>query len=514
MTVKIHIDPGAAGGKVRELTISEPTVTIGRDPHCAVVLSDPEKHVSRFHATIHRRDEAYHLTVGSKVNPVEVNGQPCGFGQSVQLTDGDTLAIPPFTMTFRIAVDDDATSVSQTRAPAHAWPDAPTQATRPAEPDPLDLGNLFSGGSRAPSAPEPDPFRLAQAPNQDTLIGGMANKQEDLLGALDAAPVDPLAALDRKSARPSPSSFGFDLDTFSLDSPPAGSASSPASAWQGSLAEDLPNPLVDLGDPRQKRVVEAPDHVHDFNLPYTPPPVAQQAPRSSPAPVPMPAAPATRAAPLAPVAVPAADATVIEARSATRAAEVFLKGLGLEGVSIAPADEEEFLRLASEITRSAVEGIMALLSSRGEMKKELRAPDRTMLAAHNNNPLKLMADAREALTFLFDPGQRPTGAFMTPAAAMQDACDDILAHEIGLVAGTRSAVEGAIRRFDPVQIEKLAEGDKAGGLLSNKRARLWDLYVDRYRKVELDLADNIDRLFERDFLRAYSEQVRRLRRPS
>lgn len=504
MSVKIRIDPGSAGGDVRELTLTLPVITIGRDPGCAVVLSDPQKHVSRAHATILRSGDGYQLAVGSKVNPVLVNGKPCGFGQTASLADGDVLAIPPFTMTFRVIADDDATAIAPARPPAEDWLDMPAAPPAPAEPDPLDLGNLFGAAPAAKGPPPPDPFRLPEAPARSAVDDGARLPDQDLLGGLDSTPVDPLAALERKSSRPSAGSFAFDLDAFPVnDATSPRSGTSPAGS-QGSLAESMPNPLVDLGNPRELRGAPAPDHVHDFNLPYHPPRIEEPA---SPAPARAEPAPAQR-----PTAPP--EKTVVETRSPTGAAAAFLAGLGLGDVANPPADEEAFLRLAGAITRTAVEGIMVLLSSRGEMKKELRAPDRTMLAARNNNPLKLMADAQEALSFLFDPGQRPAGAFMEPAQAMQDACEDIRAHEIGLVAGTRAAVEGSIRRFDPAIFEKLAETEKGGGLLSNRRARLWDLYVDRYRKTELDLADNIDRLFERDFLRAYSEQVKRLRRNS
>jgi FHA domain-containing protein/type VI secretion system protein len=157
-----------------------------------------------------------------------------------------------------------------------------------------------------------------------------------------------------------------------------------------------------------------------------------------------------------------------------------------------------------------VEGLITLLLARSEVKKELRAADRTMLASHNNNPLKFMGGVDEAVRFLFDPKSANTGAFLPPVRAIEDASNELMAHEMALVAGMRAAVVGAIKRFNPAIVEQ--EMAKAGGLVLNKKARLWELQVEKYEKMEQDMADNLDRLFESDFLSAYSEQVWRMQK--
>lgn len=196
------------------------------------------------------------------------------------------------------------------------------------------------------------------------------------------------------------------------------------------------------------------------------------------------------------------------------ALRAYLKGLGLDDLACPPERAAEYLELAGSITRTAVAGIMQLLLSRSEMKKELRAADRTMLAARANNPLKMMESANEALRFLFGPEGRQGAAFMPPLDAISDACSDILAHEFGLVAGLRAAVIGAIKQCDPETMAKLAEKQgKLGGLLANRKAQLWDTFVEWYRKAEETCADDVDRLFERDFLRAYMQQVEKMKKP-
>jgi type VI secretion system FHA domain protein len=190
----------------------------------------------------------------------------------------------------------------------------------------------------------------------------------------------------------------------------------------------------------------------------------------------------------------------------------FLKGLGLEAASVPPGEIDAYMERAGRIARAAIGGIVQLLVARGEMKKELRADDRTMLSATNNNPLKMMASEREAVGFLFDPAQSNALAFMPPLEAISDACLDIMAHEFGLVAGLRAAVLGALKRYDPRLIEQQAEKQgKLASLLGSRKSQLWDDFVDWYAKTEETAADDVDSLFERDFLRAYMAQVKKMR---
>ena len=129
-----------------------------------------------------------------------------------------------------------------------------------------------------------------------------------------------------------------------------------------------------------------------------------------------------------------------------------------------------------------------------------------------NNPLKMMSSSEEALKFLFDLKLQSVGTFMPPIAAMDDACKDILSHEFGLVAGMRAAVIGALKKCDPHAIEASAEKNgRIGGLLANKKAQLWDEFEAWYQKMEESMADDVDSLFEKDFLKAYHAQIQKLK---
>lgn len=187
----------------------------------------------------------------------------------------------------------------------------------------------------------------------------------------------------------------------------------------------------------------------------------------------------------------------------------FFDGAGLPGKDLPPAEAERMMRDCGAILRAAVEGLMMLLIARGEMRKEFQAEERTMVAARDNNPLKLMSDPHEAMAFLFDPMDR-TGGFLDPVQAIGDACEDLRAHEIALMAGMRAAILGALRRFDPRALERALE--QSGGLnLVGRKGKLWDLFVAHQEKLAQEAQDDFQKVFGRDFMGAYQAQLRRLK---
>ena len=207
----------------------------------------------------------------------------------------------------------------------------------------------------------------------------------------------------------------------------------------------------------------------------------------------------------APAQAPAAAA------SAAAALAAFMQGAGMERVDLSQADADALIAECGATVRAAVEGLMGMLLARAKVKEELRAADRTMVAARENNALKLAESVDEALQFVFDPAAR-SDAFLPPSRAVADACADLQNHELALVAGMRAALLGAIKRFDPDVIEKRLQKEGSKSLLANRKAQLWDSFVAFYQQTQTEAGDNFDRVFGAAFLRAYQEQIRRLSR--
>jgi predicted component of type VI protein secretion system len=187
----------------------------------------------------------------------------------------------------------------------------------------------------------------------------------------------------------------------------------------------------------------------------------------------------------------------------------FFDGAGMPQQDLSPEQAARMMRDCGAILRAAVEGLMMLLIARGEMRREFQAEERTMVAARDNNPLKLMSDPHEAMAFVFDPMDR-TGGFLDPVQAIGDACEDLRSHEIALMAGLRAAILGALRRFDPQALERSLE--KAGGLgFIGRKGKLWDLFVAQQEKLLQEAQDDFQKVFGRDFMGAYQAQLRRLK---
>ena len=211
-----------------------------------------------------------------------------------------------------------------------------------------------------------------------------------------------------------------------------------------------------------------------------------------------------------PASEPKPAAAVGASVAADAVLRAFFEGAGVAQRELSSAEAERLLRDCGAVLRAAMEGIMMLLIARAEMRKEFQAEERTMVAARDNNPLKLMSDPHEAMAFLFDPAERTDG-FLDPVQAVGDACEDMRSHEIALMAAMRAAILGAVRRLDPHALERAFEKSSSGFSLGSRKAKLWDLFIAHQEKLSRDAQEDFSKVFGRDFMGAYQAQLRRLK---
>jgi len=295
---------------------------------------------------------------------------------------------------------------------------------------------------------------------------------DDMLAAFDAVPhAAPLADLPPMSSTPS--------------MPPQAAAPRPAAPV------DFNAPTLPGDDTFFAGIAQAP--VSSVPFPAQPP-----APLVARAFEEMPAVAPARAAP-----VPSAPADA----SAEALRRAFLAGLGTPTLPL-DALTPEMMERVGRLLREATQGTLDLLLARATTKREVRA-DVTMIVSADNNPLKFSPDVAAALLHLLVP-QGP--GFLSPVAAMQDAYDDLRSHQFGFMAGLRAALAGVLKRFDPAMLEqRMAQKSMLDNVLPmNRRAKLWDLYIQLYRDIANEAEDDFHTLFGREFLRAYQEQVDRL----
>lgn len=126
---------------------------VGRAPGNRLVLEDPDKYVSRSHASVTLRDGRYYLTDAGS-NPSIVNDRPLGAGSEVALGDGDRIVVGDYVLQAVLegAIADDATMMVPAPTPAFApipapaWPQAPIE---PGPPDSLAGARILDGAAAA-----------------------------------------------------------------------------------------------------------------------------------------------------------------------------------------------------------------------------------------------------------------------------------------------------------------------------------------------------------------------------
>lgn len=185
------------------------------------------------------------------------------------------------------------------------------------------------------------------------------------------------------------------------------------------------------------------------------------------------------------------------------------EGLAVPGLRLAVLTPET-LRLLGQLLRESVHGTVQLLVARAALKREMRA-EMTMIVQRENNPLKFSPTVEVALQHLLNP---PTPGFMAAAPAVRDAFDDLRAHQMGVMAGMRAALEGVLKRFDPQHLEaKLTRKSAIASLIpATRKARLWELFQELFSQLQTEAEDDFDELFGKAFLRAYEEQLDGLQR--
>ncbi len=549
---------------------------IGRADGNALVLPDPDRYVSRNHASIAFRAGGYVIRDLSSASPVIVNGQPLGNGREAILAGGDEVRIGGYIL--RVLVDIPRSTPPLVSGHAGGQPaaprDDPLAMFGPSSTDPFaDLlpavppalpgrGQPDVFGTRAdapvrretiptdfdpfadlmapPAATDPfsqqatpprlpDDFNLGLAPassqNIDQLFGLSAGGSADPFAsghplgefgrsAESSSSLDPLVAIGAVSAQPAASGAQRDnsMEIRAAFSPPTVSfpdsipMSEPVLAVQPLSAEapaDTKSMLFSWNAP----VHETPGgEIRTVIVPSARqvevvPPNLNEAPASS---VSLPP-PAVRVEPPPlPRSVPSSSDTA----SGNDLMRAFLAGAGVPDLDMQEPLSPQMMNRIGQLLRTSTQGTLDLLLARALIKREVRA-EVTMIVARENNPLKFSPNADVALSHLLAPrGQ----GFMSPTAAMKDACDDLRAHQFGFMAGMRAALDGVLRRFDPAQLEqRLTDKSFVDSMLPmNRKAKLWSLFAELYADINKEAQDDFHALFGKEFLRAYESQLDKL----
>lgn len=473
---------------------------------------------------------------GNETHPnLPSQGDPLGLGLELDLSlpAGAPPAAPAPFSPAPATRDDDPFAVFVPAAPTAA----PAPATPPAAPhdDPF-----------AAFAPPPPARPVTRAPDSNPAdplgIGGLAQPAE-------SSSLDALFGLDHAGAGNDPFAGSPLADPAHAPAPRAGGSEDPLALLGG--AAPAPGQDAVRNDSPLLRDAFTPPRLIDDGPPTTVNPAAAPLPPKTPAapqggvvswatpaapvqapPTPAPAAPEVREAltqlvpppaPRASVSInpPAAAATPAATPAPTPPASApaadgdallaaFARGIGLPRLNPAGGMTPELMEHIGRMLREAVQGTVELLIARAATKREVRA-DVTMIVSKNNNPLKFSPDVDFALMQLLLP---QGSGFMQPDEAMRDAYDDLRAHQIGFIAGMRAALASVLGRFTPAELEaRLTSKSLLDSVLpANRKAKLWDLYEQRYSDISREAEDDFHSLFGREFLKAYEAQIDQLQR--
>ncbi|MFM0202550.1 type VI secretion system-associated FHA domain protein TagH [Paraburkholderia fungorum] len=381
-----------------------------------------------------------------------------------------------------------ADALAQWETPAQAGSASYAATPRPASQE-------MAGWPAAAAAPAPQggPTGLPAGLLDTSVAGAAATPFDDLFGSPSASsassasfapvvPVVPVVAPQAASVR--------------LVTPAGGPAQSNAPAPVESFAPSAAPPFASPSESPFATVTPPPS---------APSPTQAFAPEAAGSG--QPAMPSASRATQATRATPAREDAPTSASANPATFQALLEGLGLDASRVPNLPEPEFARLIGEMLRESLRGTMAVLRARSMTKREARL-DTTMIVARDNNPLKFFPDVDSALA------QMLTGrnaGYLPPDEALKRAFNDIEAHELAVLAGMRAALAHVLGCFDPASLEaQLKEPGALEKVLSNRKAKLWDLFVDLQGTIAREAEDDFQKLFGRAFNDAYEAQIEAL----
>lgn len=189
--------------------------------------------------------------------------------------------------------------------------------------------------------------------------------------------------------------------------------------------------------------------------------------------------------------------------------QAFLQGAGIPDMSVGAGLTPEFMETVGKLLAATVDGTYALVGSRAMTKREVNA-DVTMVVVRNNNPLKFLPDSHAVLMQML---RKKMPGFMGPVEAVEDAFNDLQAHQKGTMAGMHGVLDALLKRLDPHALQQRTSPPSfAENLIPSKRvARMWQQSVSVYDQTCREVRSDFQKYFGNDFVLAYEAEIERER---
>lgn len=343
----------------------------------------------------------------------------------------------------------------------------------------------------------------ADASPQDWRGGADETSASEPSEPLDTVESDPFAqsAVAPQTPIEQPAETPIASPDFSTVDPlPAESETDPTDAGESAQDEDptraeAVDPPSEEADPAFS-TAEVPEPTPTPPAPEPPSPPLEEAPAPAPVAVAPPVAPPTpdiassagdglagqwadgvqpeQPAP-APTAEPAPTAAAGPAGSFVAA---FERGAGMPAGSVAGRSDEVFAEELGELMKTVTQNLQAMLLARAETKSAMRSSERTMIGALENNPLKFSPSPEDAMRVMF--GEK-TRSYLDAAQTVEQSFGDLQKHQVQTFGAMQQALQALIDDLDPKSIAGATSKDGGlAGLVSSRRAKFWDTYVERF----------------------------------
>jgi type VI secretion system protein ImpI len=389
---------------------------IGRDQHLDWTLPDPTRHISGKHCEIRFFDGAYWLYDVS-TNGTFVNKSTRRVQSPYKLADGDEVLIGDYIISVSVA------GSANRPAPAPV-PERVLQENKRPE-------NIWTGVGEPPAPINP----------QDLLLPVQRHgRAADFLNSVANIP----AVSSRHSA--AEQSFHHDDDPWAVSRT---GAERPPGVKRESFANDGSD---------QAWITE-----NAVGLEAPPPVPSPDLARRGPAPDRNLASPHSREAK--------------RIRDDSEFIRQFAAAANIPEDVLAGRDGGELAREMGLLLRIVCTNLMQLLGARAAAKTLARSGNRTLIKAVDNNPLKFMPTAEEALKIMLGPRSE---SYLDATRTLEQSFADLKAHQLGVLSAMQLAAAQLLEELSPEAIEQSGGGAKKP-LLGTNKAKLWENYVERWK---------------------------------
>lgn len=185
-------------------------------------------------------------------------------------------------------------------------------------------------------------------------------------------------------------------------------------------------------------------------------------------------------------------------------AQAFLRGAGIADNSVAIDLNADFMEMIGKMLAISIQGAVDQTKLRSLVKREVNA-DVTMVVVRGNNPIKFLEDGGTVMTQML---RKKMPGFMAPVEAMQDAYEDLYAHQLAVVAGMRAMVADILARLDPESKKDEPAASLFKPLMqANRNAKQLESLTARYRDICREYSGDDAPMFGMAFLDAYEREA-------